>query len=124
MKKIDSFRFVQLIAADFKIDIRKKCITFKHQFPIRNGVRKIKSSNDAIVVNHKGEEFPYMIGQKRNEEQLVDFDYIYVNRFKSLEEVLKEAKITLKSESVRISEGGGWYSTGRRYYYKDYMCEI
>ena len=60
----------------------------------------------------------------RNEEKLIDFDYIYVTRPKRLKQILKETGINLKSEKCNIYEGGGWYSQGTRYFYKDIYCEV
>lgn len=38
----------------------------------------------------------------RNEEKLIDFDYIYITRPKGLGQILKETGINLKSEKCRI----------------------
>jgi len=43
---------------------------------------------------------------------------------KTLTEIIKETGINLKSEGCNISEGGGWYSKGTRYYYKEFYIEI
>jgi len=119
------YQFCKTIAEDFKIELNQKYKTKLSSFPIRNNKRKIKSYYDARIVDNEGNEYPYMLTQTiRNEEKLVDFDYIYVIRPKSLEQIIKEIGINLKSEKCKISESGGWYSQGIRYFYKDIFCEI
>ncbi len=122
---VSEYNFCNQIAKDFGIELHKKYKTKFNQFPIKNGKRKINSTYDAIIVNKEGNEYPYMLSQTiRNEEKLVDFDYIYVVRPKSLYEIVEETKVVLRSESCKISEGGGWYSKGTKYFYKDISCEI
>lgn len=119
------YTFCKTIADDFSIELNQKCKTKLNQFPIKNGKRRIKSFYDAIIVDTNGNEYPYMLNQNiRNEEKLIDFDYLYVIRPKNLEQIIKEANITLNSEKCRICEGNGWYSNGTRYLYKDIYCEI
>ena len=60
----------------------------------------------------------------RNEEKLTDFDYIYIIRAKQLEQILEETGLKLESKPCKICEGGGWYSKGRKYFYKDITCEL
>ena len=119
------YQFCKTIADDFKIELNQKNKTKLSQFPIKNNKRKIKSSYDAIIVDNKGNEYPYMLSQTiRNEQKLADFDYIYVIRPKSLEQIVKETGINLRSEECKICEGGGWYSKGVRYFYKGIFCQI
>ena len=118
-------QFCNTIASDYNIQLEEKHKTYIVEFPIKNGKRKINSFFDAIIVDKEGNEYPYMLSLTiRNEERLIDFDYIYITRPKSLSVLLKEASLTLKTESCKICEGGGWYSNGIRYYYKDIFCEI
>jgi hypothetical protein len=112
------------IVKDYNIEPLHKIKTFKKEFPVKNGKRKIKSSHDAVIVDNEGIEYPYMLTQhQRNYEKLKDFDYIYVLRRKPLHQILQEANITLKSEPCKICEGGGWYSKGKRVFYKEFFCE-
>lgn len=60
----------------------------------------------------------------RNDEKLFDFDYIYVKRLKSISDIVKETNVEIKTAKAKISEGGGWYSEGSRYTYKDMYCEF
>jgi hypothetical protein len=123
--EVTYYQFCKKIADDFNIELNQKYITKLKQFPIKNGKRKIKSFHDAIIVDVNGNEYPYMLGQCiRNEEKLINFDYIYIIRQKGLEQILKEIGINLKWEKCKICEGGGWYSQGIRYFYKDISCEV
>jgi hypothetical protein len=125
--QVTYLQFCKRITDDFGIDLYQKLVTRFDQFPIKNGKRKINSSYDAIIVDLKGGEHPYMFSQNpavRNDEKLVEFDFIYVIRPKPLEQILTEVGLKLKSKKCRISEGGGWYTNGVKYYYKDITCEI
>lgn len=123
--QVTYYQFCKIIADDFKIELNQKHKTKLSEFPVKNGKRKINSSCDAIIVDVDGNEHPYMINQTiRNEEKLIDFDYIYVTRTKSLGQILYETGVKLKSEKCKICEGGGWYSEGTRYFYKDIYCEV
>ena len=123
--KVTYYQFCKTIADDFKIELNQKHKTKLSQFSIINGKRKINSFHDAIIVDANGNEYPYMLGQTiRNEEKLIDFDYIYITRPKGLEQILNETGINLKSEKCKICEGNGWHSQGIRYFYKNIYCEI
>lgn len=125
--QVTYYQFCKTIADDFKIELNQKHKTKLSQFPIKNGKRKISSFYDAVIVDVDGNEYPYMLSQTppiRNDEKLIDFDYIYIIRPKGLEQILKETGVNLKSKKCRICEGGGWYSQGRRYFYKDISCEV
>lgn len=125
MKEVANYEFISRIADDLKINDTKQIKTYSYHFPFVNGKRKIKSTHDAIIVDKQGNEFPYMITHfQRNEEKLLDFDYIYVNRQKSIGEIIEETGVEIKTERCKICEGGGWYSWGTRYIYKDIFCEI
>jgi hypothetical protein len=121
---ITYYNLVDRIAKDYSIDPRQKIKTFKKDFPFKNGKRRIKSSYDSIIVDNDGKEHPYMLTERqRNNDKLKDFDHIYIIRTKSLDQILQEANITLKSEPCKICEGGGWYSKGKRVFYKEFYCE-
>jgi len=123
--EVTYYQLCKTIAEDFGIELNQKHITYFNQYPLKNGKRKIKSVYDAIIVDKKGNEYPYMLSRTvRNEEKLIDFNYIYVTRPKSLNQIIKETNVALKSEPCRICEGGGWYSQGRKYFYKEISCEI
>ena len=62
-------------------------------------------------------------GSIRSEEKLIEFDYIYTITTKSLQQIQDEIGIKLESEPCRICEGGGWYSKGFRFNYKDIYIE-
>jgi hypothetical protein len=125
MIQVTQHEFCKTICEDFGIELKQKHKTNFNQFPIKNGKRKINSSHDAIIVDRQGNEHPYMINQTvRNEEKLIDFDYIYIIRAKQLEQVLEETGLKLESKPCKICEGGGWYSKGIKYFYKDITCEI
>ncbi len=44
-------------------------------------------------------------------------------RYKTIPEITKEAGIKISTSNVKISEGGGWYSNGKRYVYKGTFCD-
>ena len=124
MKNVTVYNFIEEIAKDFNLDIDIKIITKYNQFPLKNGKRKISSSNDAIIVDKQENEFPYMLDQhNRNNDKLINFDYIYVIRPKPLHLIIEQAGLKLRMEKCKICEGSGWYSWGTRYYYKDLICE-
>ena len=123
--EVTYYQFCKTIADDFKIELNQKHKTKFSEFPVKNGRRKISSFYDSTIVDASGNEYPYMLNQSmRNEEKLVDFDYIYFIRPKGLKQILEETGLNLKSEKCKISEGDGWYSQGTRYFYKDISCEV
>lgn len=123
--EVTYYQFCKTISEDFGIELNQKHKIFFNQFPIKNGKRKINSFHDAIIVDKDRNEYPYMINQTvRNEEKLLDFDYIYVTRPKGLNQIIEETGVKLKSKSCKICEGGGWYSKGTEYFYKDITCEV
>jgi hypothetical protein len=123
--EVTYYQFCKTIAEDFGIKLNQKHKTNFNQFPIKNGKRKINSFRDATIVDKQGNEYPYMISQTvRNEEKLIDFDYIYITRPKNLTQIIEETGVVLKSKSCKICEGGGWYSQGTKYFYKEISCEV
>ena len=123
--EVTYYEFCKTIADDFKIEFNQKHKTESSKFPVKNGRKKIRSFYDSTIVDSDGSEHPYMLNQSiRNEEKLVDFDHIYFIRPKSLEQILDETGVKLRSEKCKISEGDGWYSQGIRYFYKDISCEV
>ena len=124
---VTSYDFCKRVCEDLGIKLSQKHKMYFMQFPFKNGKRKINSFSDSVIVDKKGNEYPYMISQApaiRNEERLIDFDYLYTIRSKGLEKIIQETGIKLKSEKCRICEGGGWYSNGTKYFYKDIYCEV
>jgi hypothetical protein len=125
MNSVTYHEFCKAIAKDYSIELSHKQKTYFEDFPIKKGKKKINSFSDAVIVDNDGNEYPYMLTpHNRNEDKLIDFDYIYITRSKSLNRILNEVGLDLRSEICKISEGGGWYSVGIRYFYKDLYCEI
>jgi len=127
MENISYYQFCKTIADDFGIELNQKVKTPISKFPLKDGKRKIHSSYDAVIVDKDGIEHPYMISQFpaiRNNEKLIDFDYLYTIRPKGLEQIIKETGVKLSSQKCQISEGGGWYSQGTKYFYNDITCEV
>lgn len=125
MKEVTLYEFITTICNDYNIESVKKIKTYKHQFPIKNGKISISSRYNAIIVDNDGNEHPYMINSfTRNNEKLIDFDYIYVIMYKSISDIIEETGVNIKTSKAKICEGGGWYSQGTRYTYKDIYCEI
>lgn len=119
------YNFCKTIADDFGIELYQKHKKYKKDFPLKDGKRKINSVSDSIIVDNDGNEHPYMLSNNlRNESMLIDFDYIYVIRPKTLKQIIEETGVVLDSKPCKVCEGGGWYSDGTRYYYKDITCEI
>ena len=124
MENIRCSDLARMIAKDFNIEIQYKEKSYSKHFEIKNGKKKIYGRYSSVIVDKQGNEFPYMLDRnKRNEEKLVDFDYLYSIEYKTLEEIIKESGVKLKTEPCKVCEGGGWYSQGTRTHYKDYYCE-
>jgi hypothetical protein len=124
MNNVGYLEFCSIIAKDYNIKHEIQLRTYYNEFPFKNGKKKINATNNSKIVDFNGNEFPYMITPTvRNEEKLIEFDYIYRYGYKSLREILKESNLTLLTEYCKICEGGGWYSHGKRYFYKDYCLE-
>lgn len=122
--ELSIYDFTQEITKDYNIELTQIVKTMFNQYPIKNGKRKIKANYNAIIVDKKGNEYPYMLTPSiRNEDKLVEFDYIYITQTKSLKQVIQEANIELQSSSCKISEGNGWYSNGTKYIYKNFYCK-
>ena len=129
MTEVNSYQLCKRIAEDYDLELNQKHITYRYQFPINKatGKRNINSFHDAIIVDKSGNEFPYIVSPHsnlRNEEKLIDFDYIYVIRAKSINQLEEEANIIISRKKCIICEGGGWTSKGTRFTYKDIYCEI
>jgi len=123
------YQFCKIIAEDYNIELTQKQITKQEDFPTNTntGKKRINSPYDAIIVDKSGNEFPYMLEVStgtRNEEKLVEFDYIYVTRKKSLKQIIDETGVKLNIEPYKICEGNGWYTRGHRYSYKNIYCEF
>lgn len=125
MKQITKDQMIRSIATDYNLDPYTKIVQTFKSFPIVNGKKRISASFDSIIMGKDDIEHPYMLDQhKRNEEKLIDFKYIYRIVLKSsLKSIADEAGIQLKSSKCKVCEGGGWYSHGTRYEYKDTYCE-
>ncbi len=120
---ISEYEFCKIIALDHGIDLYKKVILKFNSFPKKNGKKSINAPYDSVIVKD-GIEYPYMNGQRRNNDKLNDFDYIYYFKVKSLIEIMKECDLDLKSNKCKISEGNGWCSDGNEYHYKNFKCKI
>lgn len=128
MKEISYSEFTKKIAEDYNLIQKKKIKRYFTDFPIVNGKRKINAIASSVIVDKDNNEFPYMLSAPwehavRNNDKLIEFNYIYDITYKSLEELLQEANIKLKTEPCKVCEGNGWYTNGTRYYYKEYYIE-
>lgn len=124
MKEITSYEFITTICNNYNIESTKKIKTYKNQFPIKNGKIRISARYDSIIVDNDGNEYPYMINNSRNNDKLVNFDHIYTIVSKSINDIIEETGVVIKTSKAKICESGGWYSNGTRYTYKDIYCEI
>ena len=122
---VSYYDFCKRIATDYNIELLEKKITYSKHVPIKNGKKKIKGTQHSFIVDHNGNKFPYMLSQYiRNDEKLENYDYIYHLGQKSLDTITSEAGIKLQYKKCKICEGGGWYSNGFEYTYKNITCEI
>ena len=124
MEQVSYLDFVSEIAKDNAVKLEKE-VTLSlpaDRFTIRSFVAR-RAHNVRVF---DGEiEHPYMLTQnQRNEDSLKKGVELRVLATKNLNEVLKEAKITLQSERCEVCEGGGWYSEGSRYFYKNIYTEF
>ena len=69
-------------------------------------------------------EHPYMLPKQRNDAMLMKGIELRRKGMKSLREIIKESGANVSSNSVQICEGGGWYSKGTRYEYKNFYTEV
>lgn len=123
--EVNYYEFCKKIAEDFGIELHKRQKYYFEYFPTKNGKKKINATYDSVIVDRLGNEHPYMVNSgQRNEEKLIDFDYIYTETLKCLDEIIKETGVKMGIKKVKICEGGGWYSWGNRYSYKDIYCEF
>lgn len=115
--------FIKKIADDFGLSIEKE---YKLMFPAEPMAVKRFARHVAIDVRvwDGKTERPYMLAGQRNEEALKNATELRRIGAKGLDEIIKEARIELKSENCRLCEGGGWHSAGTRYVYKNYCIEI
>ena len=120
---ISTSRFVKYIAEDFGINFTYQHRRYYKDFPIKNGKPVIRRCGSYTIVDHNGIEYPYMINGVRNDQKLQNFHYLYIISEKTLDMVLKELNLTLKTQKIDICEGGGWTSKGTRYFYKEFICE-
>ena len=124
MKQVRYLDFVSEIAKDNAVKLEKE-VTLSlpaDRFTIRSFVAR---RAHAVRVFDGEIEHSYMQTQnQRNEEALKKGVELRVLATKNLNEVLKEAKITLQSERCEVCEGGGWYSEGSRYFYKNIYTEF
>ena len=124
MESVTINTFKRTIAADFNISPFKE-VTL--QLPTDKKVIKAFTISVAheVRIFDGTKESPYMLsGTARNVSELIKGIELRHNKMKTLEEILKETGVTLKTSKCKICEGGGWYSEGTRYEYKDIYCEF
>lgn len=125
MEQVRYTDFIKQIAIDYNLTLEKE---FKLKLPADKKAIKsfVRSVAHKVRVFDGQNEYPYMdvLHSKRNEQALLSgIELRYVGE-KALAEILKEADIKLITENCKISEGGGWYSNGTRYIYREIYCEI
>lgn len=124
MKYVTTHELAMDIVEELGIEAKNRIKTKFENYPVKDGKRKIKSFWDSVIVDRDGNEHPYMLDNNcRNDEKLVDFDHIYYERYKDISQVIKETGAKVHTKFVKICEGGGWFSAGFRYTYKDKYCE-
>lgn len=123
MKEVYYHVFIAKLCQDFDIITTKELIL---KLPADN--KKIKSfttsrAKDVRIFDGQV-EYPYMLGDKRNDEILSKGKELRYKASKSLRELMSEYKLPIQTKSCRICEGNGWTSSGTRYSYKNMFIEI
>lgn len=123
MSEVTYYEFIDLLSKEFNLKTHKE---YTLKLPAARKVVKYFTTSVANEVRiFDGEkEHPYMIEKGRNED--VFKKGVELRRFgrKSICEILAEIPVKLRTESCKICEGGGWYSKGTRYYYKENYIEV
>lgn len=88
---------------------------------IKNFVRSIAYK---VRIFDGEKELPYMVECRRNEEALKAGKELRATVARNLRDILTDSKAPFLMESCDISEGGGWYSSGTRYIYENFCCEV
>ena len=122
LENVSYSTFIREIAKDFKLTVEQEYIL---KLPSDN----IKSFTQSVAKDVRifdGEnEYPYMLSNNiRNNEQMKNAIELRRLGTKSLEQIIKEANISLITEKCKICEGGGWYSSGIKYIYKNIYCKL
>lgn len=123
MEELSYRNFVKKIAEDFNLSPDKE---YKLSLPADKKAFKNFVRGDAyrMRIFDGTNEHPYMLENKRNDEALAKGVELRYLGEKGLNTILEETGLKLKSENCRICEGGGWYSNGTKYFYKDYCVEV
>lgn len=125
MREVSYNVFAENICKDYNISDKVDIVL---QNPLLDNKRLKKFTQgiaDSVRIFDGEKEHPYMLEyNKRNEEVIKKATELRYLRTKTLSEVIKETGVKLKTKAVQISEGGGWYSKGRRYEYKGIYIEI
>lgn len=123
MKQLTCLKFVEMIAKDFELNPKKETVL---QMPSDKLARKrfVRGVAHEVRIFDGKQEHPYMIGcEKRNEEafsKAVELRYL---AWKNIEEILGESGAQVKITKCKICEGGGWFTEGKRYIYKNFYME-
>jgi hypothetical protein len=124
MEQLTYRNFVKEIAKDFNLSPDKE---YKLKIPADKKVLKNFVRGDAyrMRIFDGMNEHPYMINNTvRNDEAFSKAIELRYLGEKGLATILEETGLKLKSEKCKICEGGGWYSEGTKYFYKDYYAEV
>jgi hypothetical protein len=122
-KWVSYTEFIDRIATDFNLSLEKE---FRLKLPTDKKTmrRFITSVAYKTRIFDGTNEHPYMLPTRRNDEALATgIELRYTGR-KSFGEVLDESGAEVKSCSVKMCEGGGWYSAGTKYTYKEIYIEL
>lgn len=123
MEQVTHSEFIAKIATDFGINIEKEFIL---KLPADKKTMKdfTQSIAKKVRIFDGQNEYPFMLSGKRNEDALMIGVELRYKGEKDTAEIIKESGVKLEYKNCKISEGGGWYSSGTRYIYKDIYCEI
>lgn len=123
IKEVTMYKFIETICKDYNVDINKTDVLVLPQD--RKEIKKFTRSRAEMVrIVVDNIEAPYMLDDyKRNQEALDKAQELRCSATKYLQEVIQETGVILSTKTVKISEGGGWYSHGTEYTYKNIKTE-
>lgn len=123
MKAVHSYDLKKQIADDFGVSLKREYVL---RLPANKKNMKMFTMGEAGAVRifDGTNEHPYMLPGKRNDEKLKTGIELRKISEKTLSEIIKETGAKVKTEGCKVCEGGGWYSNGTRYIYKEIYCEL
>jgi hypothetical protein len=126
MVQLSYYDFVETICNSYKISqdqdvfLDLPCEAAKIKNFTRGKAKYIKIIKDGI-------EYPFLIKENKMFVQnpiLENAGKLKFTRTKGIETIEKELNIKISSCNVKICDGNGWYSMGKRYSFGRIFCEV